>query len=357
MLLDYRHGLIYWLLVPVQDCYGGAGNEYWWPKMQCLVAAFQDWECERLLVSTEKENMSMNITPATSQKRQELIAFIERNLAPEAAIQGVVGIGSIATGQMRPGSDIDAVIFFDPYDPYIVPAEAIWLPADGSFHSIFSKETRVQESGIQLDFTRCALDEWADPAFIWPEGRRAELAEGWLAFDRTGAVRQLIASRTTYTDAIRQERLDEALVWLDQHLKWDDPQEMWGSLGPAIAHDRLHAAYDYLVQALFAYNRRWRAWRNREMSYLLQLPWMPPDFDRRVLTALNAPSHDFAGYQARFGLLRSLFDEVVAQLVSDALYDRDDPVGEAFVRQAEEPGRAWNMAAWNAEHRKRQGRS
>lgn len=298
----------------------------------------------------------MDITPATRQKRQELLAFTERNLMPEAAIQGVVGIGSIATGQMRPGSDIDAVIFYAPYDPYIVPAEAIWLPADGSFHSIFSKEPEVQESGIQFDFTRCALDEWADPAFVWPEGRRAELAEGWLAFDRTGAVNQLIATRTAYTDAIRQERLDDALVWLDQHLKWDGTQELWQSLGPAIAHARLHAAYDYLGQALFAYNCRWRAWRNREMSYLLQLPWTPPAFDQRVLTALTAPSHDFTGYQTRFAMLRSLLDDLLAQLVNDGLYDRDDPAGEAFVRRNEEPGRAWNMVAWNAEHAKRQGR-
>jgi len=47
--LDYRCGLIYWLLVPVQDRYGGAGKAYWWPKMQCLVAAFRDWQCESLL--------------------------------------------------------------------------------------------------------------------------------------------------------------------------------------------------------------------------------------------------------------------------------------------------------------------
>lgn len=49
LLTDYRSGLIYWLLVPVQDCYGGASKEYWWPKMQCLVAAFRDWQCEKLL--------------------------------------------------------------------------------------------------------------------------------------------------------------------------------------------------------------------------------------------------------------------------------------------------------------------
>jgi hypothetical protein len=45
---DYRIGLIYWLLVPVQDCAGGSRRAYWWPKMQCLVSAFREWECERL---------------------------------------------------------------------------------------------------------------------------------------------------------------------------------------------------------------------------------------------------------------------------------------------------------------------
>jgi thiamine kinase-like enzyme len=46
---DYRTGLIFWLLMPVQDRYGGSGKDYWWPKMQCVVAAFREWECEKLL--------------------------------------------------------------------------------------------------------------------------------------------------------------------------------------------------------------------------------------------------------------------------------------------------------------------
>ena len=49
LLLDYRHSIMAWLLVPVQDGSDGAGKDYWWPKMQCLVQAFQDWHCEALL--------------------------------------------------------------------------------------------------------------------------------------------------------------------------------------------------------------------------------------------------------------------------------------------------------------------
>jgi hypothetical protein len=49
LLLDYKQGLIFWLLMPVQDRFGGAKKDYWWPKMQCLVTAFREWHCEDLL--------------------------------------------------------------------------------------------------------------------------------------------------------------------------------------------------------------------------------------------------------------------------------------------------------------------
>jgi len=50
LLQDYRHALIFWLLVPVQDKASGSSKEYWWPKMQCLVAAYRDWHCDGLVV-------------------------------------------------------------------------------------------------------------------------------------------------------------------------------------------------------------------------------------------------------------------------------------------------------------------
>jgi Phosphotransferase enzyme family len=48
-LHDYRLGLVYWLLVPVQDARDGSRRDYWWPKMRCLIDAFEDWECADLL--------------------------------------------------------------------------------------------------------------------------------------------------------------------------------------------------------------------------------------------------------------------------------------------------------------------
>jgi hypothetical protein len=49
LIADYQSGLIYWLLVPLQDRHDGAGKDYWWPKMQCLVVAFREWRCAELL--------------------------------------------------------------------------------------------------------------------------------------------------------------------------------------------------------------------------------------------------------------------------------------------------------------------
>ena len=292
------------------------------------------------------------ITAATLQKRRDLTVFIERVLAPEPAVQGVIGIGSIATGRARPDSDIDAYLFLDPFDLYIVPAEFKWRPSDGSYSSIF--EDVPAEDCMQIDFHRLDLSQWADPAIDWPEERRAELAAGWLAYDRSGRVTELVRARTRYTDEARMARLDEALLWLDQHLSDHRPQRSWQTLGPAIAHDRLQAAYEYLVQGLFAYNRRWRPWRNRQASALLALPWLPERFAERVLPAANAPALDETGYLARVEALRGLSRDLTARLVADGLYG-SDPTTEAFIRSHDEPGRAHNMDRWNARHRERAG--
>jgi hypothetical protein len=291
------------------------------------------------------------MTPATKEKRQQLLNFIEQVLAPEEAVKGVVGIGSIASGHMRPDSDIDAVIFLDPFDLFIVPAESWWNPTDGSYHSIF--EEKDFSKGLQLDFARCNLTEWADPNFEWPEGNRAELSVGWIAYDPSGEIASLIAKKTAYDDEIRQQRIDEALIWLDQHLTWSDPLKKWQTYDPVIAFDRLSAAYRYLVQALFAYNRQWQIWRNREMQALLQLTWLPTDFEDKVLIAANTPSLDEVGYTARAAVLTELFQELLAELTRCGDYSAM-PVDQAFIRQHREIGRAWNMEEWNRFHKIRE---
>jgi predicted nucleotidyltransferase len=284
------------------------------------------------------------MTPATKQKREQLKEYIERVLVPDSAVKAVIGIGSIATGHMRSDSDIDAVVFLDPFDYYIVPAEAVWHPGNATYYSILNEEAR--EEGLPLNFVRLNWQEWRDPDFDWPEERRAELSMGWVAYDRSGQVTKLIAERTAYPRDLRLARLDEAIIWLDQHLSEDKVQQCWQHLEPAIAHDRLQVAHNYLVQALFAYNRAWRVWRHREMEALLTLPWLPQDFAGRVLTATNAPGLDVDGYMARAEMIRALFEELLDQLRQGGDYS-NMPVDQAFIRSREEPGRAWNMEEWN----------
>ncbi len=293
------------------------------------------------------------MTPATQEKRTRFLQFMDKVLRPETAVQAAVGIGSIATGHMRPDSDIDIILFLEPFDLYIVPAEAIWLEADDSFHSIFSEDEAIQQQGLQLDFMRYDWQQWRDPSFAWPEERLSELAVGWIAYDRRGEFKQQVQQRSAYPDAVRQARLDEAISWLDQHLGWDSPQKNWQALGPAIAHDRLHAAYHYLVDGLFAYNRRWRIWRNRQMSGLLQLPWLPSGLADDILLVANAPGLDYTGYTTRVDKLTFYFEAFQQRLIADGDYVQ--PVDEAFIRSSEEPGRAWNMADWNTKRQERLG--
>ena len=292
------------------------------------------------------------LTEATIQKRQQLNDFIDRFLKLEPALRAVVGVGSIAFGTMRPDSDIDALLFWDPIDRYVVPAEFVWIPESNTYHSIFAPD--LPETGIQFDFQHFDLQEWSAPDFVWSEGQCAAFVESWLVYNRDGRVAQLFAERTTYTESLRGAHLDQAL--LDMELIWDDPTRLWESLGAAVAFDRAQVAYDALTRALFAYNWRWRPWRSREMSYLLTLSWLPADFATRVITALNGPSLDLEGYCQRFLALRGLGDELLAQLADEDGYGTD-PIGAAFVRGHDRPGYAHNMDAWNAEHTKRQKRN
>jgi hypothetical protein len=285
---------------------------------------------------------------AAKRKRIELSTFIQQEIIPEPSIQGVVAIGSVATGMARADSDIDAVVFLEPFDLYTIPAEFKWQPDRGTFHGI----SGAVENTIQFDFKRYDLMKWSMPTHVWPEPICAELSEGWLAFDRNGQIHQLVAERTKFPDEIRQLRLDEAFVHLDQLLDVSKAERAWATLGSSIAHDRLHSAYDYLMQAIFAYNRRWRPWRSRELSYLSKLSWLPERLEEHVLLATNALSVTHDGYQQRLAVLRHFFDELVVTCQQDGLYG-SNAVAEAFIRQNDEPGRDWNMVEWNKKHMER----
>jgi hypothetical protein len=251
-------------------------------------------------------------TSPSQYKLRQLELFVSRICEPEECIQAVMAIGSVAAGRAGPESDIDAIIFMDPLDLYAVPAESVWSPDDGSFHGIFSPEARHP---IPCSSIFCgSLGLWQATGFEWPEPRLAELASGKVVFDRHGAVGELIQKRSHYAEKTQRQKLDEAVTWLDQLLAGDTCAETWSRYGPAIALDRLNSAYDWLVQALFALNRRWRPWRNREMSTLIELAWLPADFHEQALVAAAGSGHDRTGYEDRVHALDALLNGVNVHL-------------------------------------------
>lgn len=91
------------------------------------------------------------------------------------AVRAVVAVGSIATGVARPDSDIDAFVFMDPLDLYLVPAESIWRPADDTFHSIMVDDESLDRDSIQLDFHRVTSPSGVTPS----TGGRNRRAASW----------------------------------------------------------------------------------------------------------------------------------------------------------------------------------
>ena len=72
--------------------------------------------------------IDQTVTESTDKKRKDLIYLVERLLEPHQKVEGVVAVGSVASGHARIESDIDVIVFMRPLNRYIIPAESIWSP-------------------------------------------------------------------------------------------------------------------------------------------------------------------------------------------------------------------------------------
>jgi hypothetical protein len=45
LLTDYRLMIALMIFDPIWNQTSGSPEQYWWPKLQCLVSAFRDWDC------------------------------------------------------------------------------------------------------------------------------------------------------------------------------------------------------------------------------------------------------------------------------------------------------------------------
>jgi hypothetical protein len=289
---------------------------------------------------------TMNTTDLVAKKRSDLLLAIEKLLKKHSCVAGVLAVGSVATGHPRVDSDIDFIVFMDPVDLYIIPAESIWCPWDDTFHSIFVDDRKIQMEGLQLDAHFYDLRQWSSEQFAWPEYDRAGLANGWIAFDRNGELQRLIEKRTFYDEKTRTQRLDEFVLEVDYVLSDNTDEQLWDIYGPLVALSRVDAVLDAMVGALFAYNRQWRFFKDREMGFLCRLPWLPQDFQARMLGAMMTCEISRNGYLHKSRTIKGLSEEIIARLVSEGYYGAE-PAPEAFRRTHAEPGRAWNMGEWN----------
>ena len=270
----------------------------------------------------------------TEKKREQLEQLRNWLFVKDTAV-----IGAVATNLTEASDTLEVAIFLHPLDYHIVPAEGVWLPEENWFDSAYSSK-----QGIRLAFRRLDWHTWLNPSFDWPETDKGLLSNGWLFHDPQDKVAPLIKRKSYYSDQLRFARLDEALVRLDALLMMSGTAD-WEKHGPAIAHDRLQAAYRYLVDGLFALHRRWQVPREKEMQHLLALPWLPPQFEARILELQTAVSPSKDAYEERFHTLKLLFQDFTAYLVDSGDY-MTMPVDQALLRTTDEPGRPWNMEDW-----------
>lgn len=291
------------------------------------------------------------LSAATHRLRAQLGDFITRHVAPHPTIKAVVVYGSVASGAATESSDVDAFVFMDPVDPWLLPAEAIWNPEEDSFRSIFS-ERPVVPGELQLDLTRVSLQERRGDA-PWPPADRAALTHRWVAFERPGTdVESLVVERIAMSERERRTALDAALLAADGLL--ENPETLW-ERDELEALDALNAMWEAVMAGTYAINRVWMPYRGRGVRGLRRLPWRGALGDDLLMRCVATDGTDRAAFVKRAAALTRAHEALLAHLQDDPEFG-EDPTFAAFLRAHDEPGRAWNIEEWSARHRGRRHR-
>lgn len=282
-------------------------------------------------------------TPDTLRLRRLLDRFLQRHARSHQCVRAVVVYGSVALGTAGPDSDLDAFVVMDPVDTALLPAEAIWNPERDDFRSIFSKEP-LAAGELQLDLARVSLEAWTSEE-PWPTATRAALTHRWVAFERPGTdIEALISARTAMADIERRELIDRALLDADGLL--EDPAALWQQ-DPLRALDALNLQWEAILAATFAINRVWLPYRGRAMRSLRLLPWRGALTDEALPACIAGEGRERDAFLARAEVLTTVSEGILERLQDEPDYG-EDPIFAAFLRTHDEPGRAWNLAEWNA---------
>jgi len=289
--------------------------------------------------------------PATEDSRngEELVRlirlFIEHELEVWPEFRAALIVGSIAHGENRVDSDVDCIFVFDQLDERLVPAEFVWVPQTGSYHSIFEVEASDM-GGVQIDAWRVSTEEFRSGE--WDEGLRHDLAVAIVIADRDGTSSLLLQERLQYPDALRQCRVAEHFGRAGYYSEEWRVQEWIGRGGLGGAHDQLTAAFEEVLKLLHAYNRVWLPWRYRWLVSARKLPWLPDGFHESVQTIATSVSQSQESLVQRRAAVTRLVDAIGVRLRAEGLVAEP---GEAF--RATHPGLGYghNMEAWRQGHR------
>lgn len=271
--------------------------------------------------------------------------FIERELKVWPEFRAALIVGSIAHGENRVDSDVDCIFVFDQLDERVVPAEFVWVPQTGAYHSIFEVEAS-DVGGVQIDAWRVSTEEFRRSE--WDEGLRHDLAAAIVIADRGGTSSLLLHERLQYSDALRQCRVAEHFGRAGYYSEEWRVQEWIGRGGLEGAHDQLTAAFEEVLKLLHAYNRVWLPWRYRWLVSARKLAWLPDGFHDRVQTITTSVSQSQDSLIQRRAAVTGLLSTIGESLRAEGLVAEPD---EAF--RATHPGLGYghNMEAWRQGHR------
>jgi hypothetical protein len=302
-------------------------------------------------VITTRREVPVFLMPTAEDSRngEELVRltrlFVERELEAWPEFRAALIVGSIAHAENRVDSDVDCIFVFDQLDERVVPAEFVWVPQTGSYHTIFEVEA-ADVGGVQIDAWRVSTAEFRSGE--WDEGLRHDLAAAIVIADRGGMTSQLLRERLQYPDALRQSRVAEHFGRAGYYAEEWRVQEWIGRGGLEGAHDQLTAAFEEILKLLHAYHRVWLPWRYRWLVSARKLAWLPDGYHDSVQTILTGalPSQECL-MQRRAAVMR-LLDAIGVRLRTEGLVAEPD---EAF--RATHPGLGYrhNMEAWRQGHR------
>tara|TARA_B100001123_G_C15311684_1_gene1024605 strand:- start:1479 stop:2360 length:882 start_codon:yes stop_codon:yes gene_type:complete len=284
--------------------------------------------------------------------------FVRQKLIPEPTFKGFVVTDSVAQGEAYKGSDVDAIIVFDPLCPEVIPGDFLWHPDEPGYLSRNERALDEMDDGwLHIDGNRVDIEQYRAGKCeeIW----KFQLTEGILLFDRDGDVEPVIDRLIEYSDQTRRQRIASNLYHFSYHLNPEKAMRWYRRSGSLAAHCHVSAGINYMVKMLYAYNRRWLTWPNKRVPTLLSWPDPVGRLEETLIEAQAVHEYSPGELFNRIRVLTDFRDRFIALAQSQELLPAEDPLGYAFGVEWPQIGMRHTMSEWRKAHKlykKRVGR-